>query len=152
MNKVKVGILGATGLVGQRFVQLLENHPYFEVTSLVASQKSANKSYSEVMKNKWFVSKEIPKYVKDMIIQECKPNLDCKLVFSALDSSVAGQIETEFSNKGYIVSSNSKNHRMDEDVPLLIPEVNADHLSILKKQKKDLRVLLLQTLIVLQLV
>jgi len=132
MNKIKVGVLGATGAVGQRFVQLLENHPYFELTSLVASEKNANKTYEETMKNKWFVSSKIPEYAKNIILSECKPNLNCNLVFSALDSSIAGEVETEFVDKGYIVSSNSKNHRMDEDVPLLIPEVNSNHLDLIK--------------------
>ena len=135
MNKIKVGILGATGAVGQRFVQLLENHPYFELTSLAASERSANKTYYELMKDKWFISKEIPEYVKKIIVEECKPNLDCRLVFSALDSSIAGEIETEFAENGYIVSSNSKNHRMDEDVPLLIPEVNSNHLNLIKNKE-----------------
>ena len=134
MNKIKVGILGATGAVGQRFVQLLENHPYFEVISLAASEKSANKSYYELMKDKWFVSKEIPEYSKNIIVEECKPKLDCRLVFSALDSNIAGEIETEFADNNYIVSSNSKNHRMDEDVPLLVPEVNSDHLNLIKNK------------------
>ena len=135
MNKIKVGILGATGSVGQRFVQLLEDHPYFEVTSLAASEKSANKTYYEIMKNKWFVSKEIPDYAKNMVIKECIPTMDCRLVFSALDSTIAGPIETEFMDKGYIVASNSKNHRMDLDVPLLIPEVNHNHLELIKNKQ-----------------
>src|SRR3989344_469958 len=131
MNKIKVGILGATGAVGQRFVQLLENHPYFELTSLAASEKSADKTYYKTMENRWFVDKELPEYAKDILVQECKPKLDCKLVFSALDSDIAGEIETKFVDNGYIVSSNSKNHRMDEDVPLLIPEINANHLELI---------------------
>ena len=134
MNKIKVGILGATGAVGQRFVQLLENHPYFELTSLAASEKSADKTYYELMKDRWFVSKDIPEYVKKIIVEGCKPNLDCKLVFSALDSSIAGEIEAEFAENDYIVSSNSKNHRMDEDVPLLVPEVNPDHLNLIRNK------------------
>ena len=106
MNKIKVGVLGATGAVGQRFVQLLENHPYFEVSSLAASEKSANKTYYEIMRDKWFVSSEIPDYAKEIIVEGCEPNLKCRLVFSALDSSVAGEIESKFAEKGYIVSSN----------------------------------------------
>ena len=116
MNKIKVGILGATGFVGHRFVQLLENHPYFELTSLAASDKSVDTEHM------------------GMKIQKCVPNLDCRLVFSALDSSVAGDIETEFMKAGYIVSTNSRNHRMDENVPLLIPEVNPEHLDLIKSR------------------
>lgn len=123
-------------MVGQRFVELLQNHPWFELAELAASEKSANKSYEEVMEGRWKVSSDIPRKARKIVVKECKPNLDCKIVFSALDSSVAGLIEEEFAKSGYIVSSNSKNHRMDEDVPLLIPEVNAEHLSIVKQQKK----------------
>ena len=135
MNKIKVGVLGATGAVGQRFVQLLENHPYFEVSSLAASEKSANKTYYEIMRDKWFVSSEIPDYAKEIIVEGCDQNLKCRLVFSALDSSVAGEIESKFAEKGYIVSSNSKNHRMNENVPLLIPEINSEHLELIKNKK-----------------
>ena len=136
MNKIKVGILGATGMVGQRFIELLQNHPWFEIAELAASEKSANKTYEVAMEGRWKVSAQIPKKVRKIKVKECMPNLDCKLVFSALDSSVAGSIEEDFASNGYIVSSNSKNHRMDDDVPLLIPEVNPEHLSVVKKQKK----------------
>lgn len=136
MEKIKVGILGATGMVGQRFVELLQGHPWFELTELAASEKSASRSYKEVMEGRWKVSSDIPKKAGKMIVRECRPNLDCRIVFSALDSSVAGPIEEEFAKNGYVVSSNSKNHRMDGDVPLLIPEVNTEHLSIIRQQKK----------------
>lgn len=135
MAKIKVGILGATGMVGQRFIQLLENHPWFEVTELAASEKSAGKNYQEAMKGRWKLETAIPDNVKDLEVKECKPDLDCKLVFSALDANVAGEIEEEFAKAGYIVSSNSRNHRLDVDVPLLIPEVNPEHLSVVKSQK-----------------
>src|SRR3989338_768345 len=128
MAKIKVGVLGATGMVGQRFVELLQEHPWFEVTELAASEKSAGKTYEEAMEGRWKVSADIPEKIRKIKIKECMPDLDCKLVFSALDSSVAGPIEEDFAGNGYIVSSNSKNHRMDNDVPLLIPEVNAEHL------------------------
>lgn len=136
MEKIKVGILGATGMVGQRFVDLLQNHPWFEIAELAASEKSANKTYEEAMEGRWKVSAQVPEKVRKIKVSECKPDLDCKLVFSALESSVAGTIEEDFAGNGYIVSSNSKNHRMDNDVPLLIPEVNPEHLSIVKKQQK----------------
>jgi aspartate-semialdehyde dehydrogenase len=133
--KIKVGILGATGMVGQRFIELLQKHPWFEISELAASERSAGKTYKEAVKGRWKVSADIPENVKDIKVRECKPGLDCKIVFSALDSSIAGSIEEDFADNGYVVSSNSKNHRMDEDVPLLIPEVNSEHLAIIEKQK-----------------
>jgi aspartate-semialdehyde dehydrogenase len=135
MEKIPVGILGATGMVGQRFIQLLDNHPWFEIAELAASERSAGRSYAGAVEGRWKISADIPEAVKDMKVKLCKPNLDCKLVFSALDSSVAGPIEEEFAGAGYIVASNAKNHRMDPDVPLIIPEVNPEHLEIVKQQK-----------------
>ncbi len=137
MAKIKVGILGATGMVGQRFVQLLENHPFFEVSELAASEKSSGRSYEEAVEGRWKTSADVPAYAKKMKVKDCKPNLDCKIVFSALDASIATEIEQEFAKNGYVVSSNSRNHRMEADVPLLIPEVNADHLQLLETQRKN---------------
>jgi len=138
MKKIKVGILGATGMVGQRFIQLLENHPWFEISALAASERSAGKTYQESMVGRWKLETPIPQNVAGMDVKECTPDLDCRVVFSALDSSVAGPVEEEFARQGYVVSSNSKNHRMDDDVPLLIPEINGDHLEIIPTQKKRL--------------
>ncbi len=131
-QKIKVGVLGATGSVGQKFIALLENHPWFEISEIAASEKSAGKKYKDVVN--WIIPNSFPVSVGEKIIRECKPNLDCKIVFSGLDSGVAGIIEKDFAQNGYTVISNSKNHRMDEDVPLLIPEVNPDHLGIIKTQ------------------
>ncbi len=136
MKKIKVGILGATGMVGQRFVQLLDSHPWFEVSELAASPESAGKTYEEAVAGRWKTSADVPEYARKLKVKECRPNLDCRLVFSALDASVAGPIEEEFAKAGYAVSSNSRNHRMDADVPLLIPEVNPEHLGIVKSQQK----------------
>lgn len=136
MAKISVGILGATGMVGQTFVQLLEKHPWFEVTEVAASERSAGKSYGEAMANRWNISPEIPEYARELMLKECKPGLDCDLVFSALDSSVAFEIEEAFAKAGYAVSSNAKNHRMEADVPLLMPEVNAGHVELIKVQQK----------------
>ncbi|HMV42694.1 MAG TPA: aspartate-semialdehyde dehydrogenase [Leptospiraceae bacterium] len=137
MSKVKVGVLGATGSVGQRFIQLLENHEYFEVVALGASDKSAGNTYKEVMKSRWKVSSKIPDYVSNMKISRCvpkeTPNVD--LVFSGLDSDVAGEVETEYAKAGVMVISNSKNHRYDKDVPILSAEVNAEQLKVLDAQK-----------------
>src|SRR5262245_6797778 len=134
-HKIPVGILGATGAVGQKFVTLLENHPWFEVTELAASDRSAGKAYKDVCI--WRQYKPIPESLAGKIVKPCEPNLDCKVVFSGLDSSVAGEVEEAFARAGYTVLSNSKNHRMDEDVPLLVPEINADHLGLLKYQHQS---------------
>jgi aspartate-semialdehyde dehydrogenase len=133
--RLKVGILGATGTVGQRFVQLLQGHPWFEITALAASTASAGRPYGEVCR--WKVSAEIPPTVRDMTVEECAPGLDCDLVFSALPGEVAGPIEENLAAAGYFVSSNAKNHRMDPDVPLLIPEVNPDHIQIIEHQRRQ---------------
>ena len=132
-KKIPVGILGATGSVGQKFIELLENHPWFEITVLAASERSSNRAYQQAVN--WFMQKPIPAGIAQMPVQCCDPDLDCKVIFSGLDSSVAGEIETKYAEAGYIVISNSKNHRFDANVPLLIPEVNSDHLEIVKHQK-----------------
>ncbi len=131
--KIDVGILGATGSVGQKFIQLLAKHPWFKITALAASEKSAEKNYKDAVN--WFMTGPIPDRMAGMKVQSCEPDLPCSVVFSGLDSSVAGGIEEKFARAGYIVVSNSKNHRYDEDVPLLIPEVNPDHLGLVKQQK-----------------
>jgi aspartate-semialdehyde dehydrogenase len=136
MKRIKVGVLGATGMVGQRFIQLLEGHPWFEVAEVAASERSAHRTYAEVMQGRWKVEGAIPPRVAELTVKECTPDLACRLCFSALDSSVAGPVEEEFAQAGYVVSSNSRNHRMDPDVPLLIPEVNADHLDIIPAQRR----------------
>jgi aspartate-semialdehyde dehydrogenase len=131
-EKIPVAVLGATGSVGQKFIELLSNHPWFEITELCASDKSAGKKYRDAVD--WFLSSPLPKSVEEIVVQKCEPTLKSKVVFSGLDSSVAGEVETEFAKAGYKVISNSKNHRMDDDVPLLIPEVNPDHLELVKMQ------------------
>jgi len=133
MDKIKVGILGATGTVGQRFVQLLENHPWFQITELAASSSSAGNRYRDVCN--WKLSAAIPENIKNLIVKNCVPDLDCKIVFSGLDAKVAGEIEMDFAKAGYPVISNGRNYRMEQDVPLLIPEINSDHLKLIEKQK-----------------
>jgi aspartate-semialdehyde dehydrogenase len=135
MKRIRVGILGATGTVGQRFVQLLQGHPWFEITALAASTASAGRPYGEVCR--WKVSAEMPPAVRDMTVEECAPGLGCDLVFSALPDEVAGPIEENLAAAGYFVSSNAKNHRLDPDVPLLIPEVNPDHIQIIVHQRRQ---------------
>jgi aspartate-semialdehyde dehydrogenase len=133
-TKIPVGILGATGAVGQKFVKLLEDHPWFETTELAASDRSAGKPYKEA--TVWRQYSPIPESLGEKPVKPCEPNLECKVVFSGLDASVAGEVEQAFAKAGYIVVSNSKNHRMDEDVPLLVPEINADHLGLLTAQRQ----------------
>lgn len=132
-KKIPVGILGATGMVGQKFVELLSNHPWFEIAALAASERSHGKKYGEAAR--WLMSSQLDPKIAEMPVQTCQPNLPCQVVFSGLDSSVAGEIEENFANKEYIVISNSRNHRMNHDVPLLIPEVNPDHLQLVKTQQ-----------------
>ncbi|CAN5708467.1 aspartate-semialdehyde dehydrogenase [soil metagenome] len=133
MKKYKVGILGATGTVGQRFIQLLQDHPQFEITALAASDRSAGKSYEEACA--WKLSGDIPEDVRDIVVQPIEPPLDCDIIFSSLPSSVARETEEAFARAGYPVISNSSCYRMDEDVPLLIPEINADHLGLIETQQ-----------------
>ncbi len=132
--KLNVGILGATGAVGQKFVRLLEGHPWFEVTAVAASERSAGKPYRQAAH--WIESTPIPDAVGELTVETCEPGLDCDLVFSGLDSSVAGPIEKAFADAGYPVISNAKNHRMDDDVPLLIPEVNPEHIALIERQQR----------------
>lgn len=134
-RKFRAGVLGATGMVGQRFVQLLSDHPWFELTEVAASERSSGKSYADAVK--WHLDTPIPAAARNLVVKDLAPTLDCDFVFSALDSSVAGAAEEEFAKAGYPVVSNSKNHRMDPDVPLLIPEVNASHVDAIATQKKN---------------
>ena len=130
----RVGILGATGAVGQTFVQLLDGHPWFEITALAASERSAGKTYREAAN--WLAGDPMPEAVANMVVESTAPPLDCDLVFSGLSSSVAGEVERAFAAAGYPVISNAKNYRMAADVPLLIPEVNPDHIGLLDHQDR----------------
>ncbi|HTK25862.1 MAG TPA: aspartate-semialdehyde dehydrogenase [Pyrinomonadaceae bacterium] len=135
MKKYRVGILGATGTVGQRFVQLLQGHPQFEITALAASDRSAGKPYAEACA--WKLSGSIPENVREIAVKPIEPPLDCDIVFSSLPSSVARETEEAFARAGYPVISNSSSYRMDEDVPLLIPEINHEHLGLIETQQKN---------------
>ncbi len=132
MEKIKVGILGATGSVGQKFIELLSDHPWFEINELAASERSAGKKYSDAVK--WIMNSPLEDRLKNMTVKKCVPELESKILFSALDSSVAGELETSFARAGYCVISNARNHRFDEDVPLIIPEVNPQHLQLVNSQ------------------
>jgi aspartate-semialdehyde dehydrogenase len=134
-KKWRVGVLGATGLVGQRLVKLLAGHPWFELTEVAASERSSGRNYGDAVR--WHLDGPIPEAARSLVVKSLDPSLDCDFVFSALDSSVAGGAEEDFARAGYPVVSNSKNHRMDPDVPLLIPEVNAAHLEAIPAQQKN---------------
>jgi aspartate-semialdehyde dehydrogenase len=129
MRRIRVGILGATGTVGQRFLQLLEHHPQFVVTALAASDRSQGKPYAEA--SVWRLPGATPEVVRDLVVQAPEPPLDCDLVFSSLPSDIAGPVETRFARSGYPVFTNASAHRMDDAVPLLIPEVNPEQLHLL---------------------
>jgi len=133
-RKHRVGILGATGTVGQRFVQLLENHPQFEITALAASDRSAGKPFAEACA--WKLAGAMPEYVKNIMVEPIAPPLDCDFVFSSLPSNVARETEEAFARAGFPVISNSSAYRMDADVPLLIPEINFEHLGLIEIQKR----------------
>ncbi|HIH78477.1 MAG TPA: aspartate-semialdehyde dehydrogenase [Halobacteria archaeon] len=134
MNK-KVAILGATGAVGQRFIQLLDNHPWFEITGLAASERNVGKTYKDT--KKWRLDTQLPEEIGEYEILPMDPKkIDADLVFSALPSDVAGEIEANFAKEGVAVSSNASANRMKEDVPLIIPEVNRDHISLIDIQKE----------------
>jgi aspartate-semialdehyde dehydrogenase len=132
MSTISVGILGATGMVGQQFVSLLANHPWFRVAWLGASQRSEGKPYREAAA--WRLSTRLPDDVANMVVDNASPGRAPKLLFSGLDAAVAGDIEAAFAKAGHVVVSNARNYRMESNVPLLIPEVNADHLALLSAQ------------------
>ena len=134
-NKIEVGVLGATGMVGQQFINQLQGHPWFELTWLGASERSAGKPYCEAAN--WTLDGDIPASVADQIVHESTPGASPRLMFSAMDASVAGPIEQAFAAAGCLIVSNSRNHRMDADVPLLIPEINVDHLGLIPIQRKN---------------
>jgi len=135
MRRIRAGVLGATGAVGQRFVHLLSNNPWFEITALAASERSVGVPYGQVCT--WRVSADMPACARDMIVQPCAPGLDCEIVFSALPAETAYEVEEQLACAGYGVLSNASSHRMDPDVPLLIPEVNPDHLQLVPLQRKN---------------
>lgn len=133
-ERVPVAILGATGSVGQRFIQLLADHPWFRVHEVVASDRSAGKAYGAAAD--WRLESLVPDDVAGLTVKSLGADLESRLLFSGLDSSVAGEAEDDYANRGCAVISNSKNHRMDNDVPLLIPEVNAEHLGAIEVQRR----------------
>ena len=133
-KKLRAGILAATGTVGQRLIQLLANHPWFEVSAVAASDNSAGKKYAQA--TRWLLETPLPESVAAMTVQKCEPGLDCDFVLSSLPSNVAEKVEVDFAKAGVPVISNAGSHRMKADVPLLIPEINPDHLDALAVQKQ----------------
>lgn len=133
---LKAAVLGATGNVGQIFVQLLEGHPWFEVTTVAASERSTGRKYCEA--SRWRQLTPVPETVADLEIVDINPQSvkDVDVVFSALPSSVAGKVEADFASSGYVVVSNASAHRMDPDVPMLNPEINCEHISLIEEQRK----------------
>ncbi|MFW5912671.1 MAG: aspartate-semialdehyde dehydrogenase [Candidatus Hadarchaeota archaeon] len=137
MRKTSVGVLGATGMVGQRFIQLLSGHPNFELKELTASKKSAGEKYEKVAK--WYLDTDMPSEVKDKEVKETSVESveDVDIVFSALPSSAADKVEPEMAEAGKIVASNASSYRMEPDVPLMIPEINPDHLNLIEEQREN---------------
>jgi aspartate-semialdehyde dehydrogenase len=135
MQKIEVGILGATGMVGQHFIKFLRNHPWFEVRWVGASERSTAKKYRQA--TSWRLDGVLPENVADLMVEDCKPGNAPRLLFSAMDASVATEIERAFAEAGHVVVSNSRNHRMERDVPLLVPEVNPGHLGLLPIQQRE---------------
>ena len=132
-GKVEVGVLGATGMVGQQFISRLAAHPWFDVTWLAASERSEGKTYSDAAP--WRLAAPMPSFIGGKTVEACTPGRGPKIVFSALDAKAADVLEAEFAAAGHIVLSNARTFRMDPLVPLLIPEVNAAHLGLLPEQR-----------------
>ena len=134
-RRIPAAILGATGTVGQRFLDLLAAHPWFRVVEVMASDQSAGKAYEEAVGSRWKLSSPIPDAARRLKVKKPGDRLTARILFSSLDASVAGEVETHYARAGHLVSSNARNHRMDPLVPLVIPEVNRDHLEMLDRQK-----------------
>ena len=142
-TKIKAGIIGATGMVGQTFIKLLENHPWFDVTYLAASESSAGKTYSQAVQNRWHMSCEIPSYAKDLMVEDAG-NVDkamgkCSVVFSAvsLSKDEVKIMEALYASRGFAVVSANSAYRLEADVPMLIPEINHEHVNVIPTQQKN---------------
>jgi len=143
-KKIRVGILGGTGMVGQRFISLLENHPWFNVVVVAASPQSAGKKYEEIMKGRWAMKTAIPKNVKNIIVKAVEEDFNenvknVDLVFSAIDmdKQKIKEVEERYAAAGVAVVSNNSAHRWTEDVPMIMPELNSNHLDIIDIQRKN---------------
>jgi aspartate-semialdehyde dehydrogenase len=134
VEKFPVAILGATGTVGQRFIQLLFDHPWFEISVLGGSTRSAGQRYGDICR--WQLEEDIPPSIAEMVVRSLDPPLPARIVFSALPSSIAREIEPAFARDGYVVCSNASAYRQDPDVPLIIPEINPEHLGLIEGQRE----------------
>jgi aspartate-semialdehyde dehydrogenase len=136
MYPIPVAVLGATGSVGQRFVSLLDNHPWFKVVALAASDRAVGQSYAKACR--WVLSEPMPAWARDMTIVPAVPEeINSKIVFSALPADMAKDREPQFAKSGFAVCSNASSHRREADVPLLLPEVNADHIALVRQQRQN---------------
>jgi aspartate-semialdehyde dehydrogenase len=133
-SQIPVAVLGATGSVGQRFISLLDNHPWFKVVALAASDRSVGQKYSDACR--WILNDPMPEYARDMVVVPATTDaVQAKIVFSALHNEIAKDLEPQFAKAGSAVCSNASSYRRAEDVPLLLPEVNADHVHLVKQQR-----------------
>jgi aspartate-semialdehyde dehydrogenase len=141
MEKIKAGILGSTGMVGQRYIDLLRDHPWFDISYIAASERSAGQKYCEAVKGRWHIQRGVPEKIKDLTIQTIdnikKAEESCHFVFSALDSASAKVYEEKYAQAGVPVVSNASAHRWDKDVPMLVPEINYGHIDIIPIQQKN---------------
>ena len=135
-SQIPVAVLGATGSVGQRFISLLDQHPWFKVVALAGSDRSVGQRYSEAAR--WVLNDPMPDYAREMIVVPATPDcIDANIVFSALHNEIAKDLEPQFAQAGFAVCSNASSYRRDEDVPLLLPEINADHIQLVKAQRQQ---------------
>ncbi len=136
MSQIPVAVLGATGSVGQRFISLLDNHPWFKVVALAASDRSVGQKFSNACR--WVLNDPMPEYAREMTVVPATPeSVDAKIVFSALHNEIAKDLEPQFAKAGAAVCSNASSYRREEDVPLLLPEVNAEHIQLVKIQRQQ---------------
>lgn len=134
-DRISAAVLGATGMVGQYFIQLLANHPWFKLETLVASDRSAGKPYADAAR--WLLGATIPDAARDLVVQPLGSELNARIVFSALPSDIATDVEVLYARRGHLVFSNASSHRMDPLVPLLVPEVNPEHTALIKQQRQQ---------------
>jgi len=135
-SQIPVAVLGATGSVGQRFISLLDHHPWFKVVALAASDRSAGQPYAQACR--WVLNDPMPEFAREMVVVPATPEcIDAKIVFSALHNEIAKDLEPQFAQAGFAVCSNASSYRRAEDVPLLLPEVNADHIQLVKIQREQ---------------
>ena len=135
MSQIPVAVLGATGSVGQRFISLLDHHPWFQVVALAASDRSIGQPYAQACR--WILNDPMPEYARNMVVVPATTEaVNAKIVFSALPADLAKDLEPQFAQAGFAVCSNASSYRRADDVPLLLPEVNADHIQLVKQQRK----------------